>query len=345
MENCQGLSFVSLSPRQYSVYYGPDSVHAEFDADTCNALLGLPTCGAWVPDANAFVKFLTHEAPPFLGGWCLLGVIAASMSTASGAILAMGTVFSHNMVRQLDTVYPWLITPENLLYATRLSTAPLAVCSAMIAAYYQSDNPAGSTGYLLIVAFDVVLATVVVPLFGCYYAKNPRPTAALLAMICGATTRIVLEFTLPKDGYLLLPYKVPEFLNYGPAASTKLPLFVDGNSTEVWDPSVEVCDQVRYRDFTGVDSLTAFLVCFLVYTGVQYLENNRDTPLFTLPGMQGYQKELGDEPIAQGKEIEKGFPVDDTVLKDETVTESGAGSKPEEAAEGAMHSEEYVVTA
>ena len=28
-------------------HYGPDSVHAEFDADTCSAILGLPTCAAW----------------------------------------------------------------------------------------------------------------------------------------------------------------------------------------------------------------------------------------------------------------------------------------------------------
>ena len=74
------------------VYYGPDSIHAEFDADTCSDILGLPTCGAWVPDEFAFIKLLTHEAPAFLGAWCLVGIVAASMSTADGAILAMGTV-------------------------------------------------------------------------------------------------------------------------------------------------------------------------------------------------------------------------------------------------------------
>jgi len=28
-------------------YYGPDSVYAEFTADTCSTILGLPTCAAW----------------------------------------------------------------------------------------------------------------------------------------------------------------------------------------------------------------------------------------------------------------------------------------------------------
>lgn len=262
-----------------------------------------------------------------------MGVVAASMSTADGAILAMGTVFAHNVVRQFDIIYPSLVTPENLILVTRLATVPLSLSSALIAAYYQSDNPAGATGYLLIVAFDVVLATVVVPLFGCFYAKNPRPTAAFLSIICGATTRIILEFTLPKDGFLLLPYEVDEFLDYGTAASTKLPLFVDGNATEVWDPSSEPCDQSRYRDFTGVDSLTALLVSFLVYTGVQTLEHYRGKPLFTMPGLQGYVKDLGQKKGEEGKEMEKPDPLADSsdVPEEEAATGSVNDSKPEES--------------
>ena len=63
------------------VHYGPDSARAEFETDSCHALLGLPTCGLWVPDADAFVKLLSNEAPAFLGGWCLVGIVAASMSS------------------------------------------------------------------------------------------------------------------------------------------------------------------------------------------------------------------------------------------------------------------------
>ena len=45
------------------VYYGPDSVHGEFEADSCAVQLGLPTCALWLPDASGFIKLLTHEAP------------------------------------------------------------------------------------------------------------------------------------------------------------------------------------------------------------------------------------------------------------------------------------------
>jgi hypothetical protein len=39
---------------------------------------------------TAFIKLLTTVPPGFLGGWGLLGIVAASMSTSDGAILALG---------------------------------------------------------------------------------------------------------------------------------------------------------------------------------------------------------------------------------------------------------------
>jgi hypothetical protein len=278
------------------VYYGPDSVHAVFAADTCNPLLGLPTCAAWQPDPMAFLKLLTHQAPSFLGGWCLFGVVAASMSTADGAILAMGTCFAHNVMRQLDPWFPGLVTDKNLLTMARLSTIPFTLASTLIASFYTSDKSTGATGYLLIVAFDVVLATSVVPLFGCFYTKTPRPNAAFLSCISGAAMRITLEFTLPKDGFLLLPYDVPEFQDYGPAASTLLPTWIDAPKNETWNPDAQVCDQPQLNDFTGVDSLAAFLTAILVFCLVQTLEHHLDRPLFTLPGLEPYEKDLGGKP-------------------------------------------------
>lgn len=244
----------------------------------------------WVPDDNAFVKFLTHEAPNGLGGWCLFGIVAASMSTADGAILAIGSVTSHNLMRQLNEFIPNLVNDNNLVLIARITTLPLAIVSTLIAAYLNSAHSAGATGYLLIVAFDVVLATVVVPLFGCYYTKTPRPNAALLSVLSGATTRLVLEFVIPKDGTLLLPYDNPEFLDYGEAASDKFPPFYDKPADLLWDPDVEKCYQEQFEDFTGVDSISSFLVSLVVFVLVQTLEHKKGGPLFTLPGMEPYVK-------------------------------------------------------
>ena len=207
-----------------------------------------------------------------------MGIVAASMSTCDGAILAMGTVFSHNVIRNLGSFVPSfgdsVVTNDNLLMLARISSVPLTVIAALVAAYYRSNHSAGATGYLLIVAFDVVLASVVVPLFGCFYTKKPSPLAALLSILSGALVRIVLEFSLPKDGFLLAPFGGDEFLNYGAAASSAVPPFWDFPEADRWNLDAEPCDQERYNDLTGVDSLAAPAVGLIVFVLVQFLERN-----------------------------------------------------------------------
>ena len=263
-------------------------------------MLRRPTCALWAPDPNAFIKLLTHEAPAFLGAWCLVGIIAASMSTCDGAILAMGTVFAHNIVRNLNAFFPCfsptLINDKNLLNVARIASVPLTVISALIAAYYKSNHSAGATGYLLIVAFDVVLASVVVPLFGCFYTKKPSPLAAMLSILSGVSVRVILEFTLPKDGFLLAPFGGDEFLDYGSAASSRVPPFWDMPEADLWDATAEQCDQRRFNDLTGVDSLAAPLVGLIVFVFVQFLERNGPIIEFSENGnMVGYVKDSQKE--------------------------------------------------
>lgn len=45
-------------------YHGPDSPYAVFEADSCSAPLGLPSCAQWVPD-DKFVlfKYLWERVP------------------------------------------------------------------------------------------------------------------------------------------------------------------------------------------------------------------------------------------------------------------------------------------
>ncbi|KAI0562793.1 Sodium/glucose symporter [Gracilaria domingensis] len=249
-------------------------------------LLGLATCAQWEPDERAFLQLLTQRAPAVLGGWCLIGLVAASMSTSDGAILAMGTVFSHNLLRQASHWFPRAFSRERLLLLARLSTLPFAIIAGAIGSY-----SAKITGTLLIVAFDVVLATVVAPLFGCFYTANPSPRAALLSFATGSVLRISLQFALRKDGSFLLPYSAREFLDFGPAASLRLPLFVDDAADNVWDPALEICAQERFRDYSGVDSLTAFAASIIVFAGVQMIEHYTATPFFRFPGDVPYNKD------------------------------------------------------
>ena len=285
------FSYLAAVTRQY---YGPDSIHSMFAADSCQTNVGLPTCALWLPDANAFVKLLTNQCPAFIGAWGLIGVVSASMSTADGAILAIGTVFSHNVLRQFDDCFPKLVTVDSLLFWARATTIPFTLASTLIAIYYRSNDGDGGTGYLLIVAFDIVLATVVVPLIGCFYCQNPSPRAALLAILSGALTRMTLEFVLVKDGSLIYPYDDIAFYAPGPAASVLKPWNVDAPADEYWSPQVEECHQTQYRDYTGADSLTSVGVCLIVFCTIQTLEFKLGRPLFQYGGSTGYHKETSE---------------------------------------------------
>lgn len=286
------LTFIVGIPFSYlgaitRYYYGPDSIYAEFEADTCSAILDLPSCAMWKPDSKAFIKLLTTVPPAFLGGWGLLGIVAASMSTSDGAILALGTVFSHNILR---SVAPF--SEERLLTFARFATVPFALIAMLIAAFYQSEHPAGATGYLLIVAFDVVLAGCIVPLFACFYMEKPSPTAGVAAIVGGTLMRLILEFSLPKDGFLLLPYSKDEFLDYGTPRSDLYPGFFDVGDANKWDSST--CEQKRFKDFTGVDSLASPAFSLVVFLVVHYWEKARGSPLINSKYLTPYTKQTGE---------------------------------------------------
>jgi len=264
----------------------------------------------WVPDELAFIKLATHDVPGWIGGWCLIGIIAAAMSTADGAILAMGTVFSHNVMRQFNHCSPGLVTRDNLLHLSRVATLPFVLIAGSVAIFYKNPiSVLGATGYLLIVAFDIVLATVLVPLFGAFYSRRPSPCAALVAILAGGTTRVVLEFALPKDGSLLLPYEDDIFLRTGPAASSLLPAFIDAPAANHWDPTMEECKQEQFEDYTGTDSLVAPLLSLAIFVTIQFVENRMGRDLFWFPGNKGYCKEdLLDPAGKNGKEVIKKQP-------------------------------------
>eukprot|EP01043_Picozoa_sp_COSAG02_P043094 COSAG02_NODE_3725_length_6318_cov_3.342660_4_plen_133_part_00 len=84
----------------------------------------------------------------FIGGWLLVGIVAASMSTGDGAILAMGTVWSHNILRKVKSLLPDGTGDAQLLKIARISSFFFAAIAAAIA----SAKP-DKTGYFLIVAF------------------------------------------------------------------------------------------------------------------------------------------------------------------------------------------------
>ncbi|KAF6257333.1 Sodium:solute symporter family-domain-containing protein [Scenedesmus sp. NREL 46B-D3] len=259
-------------------YHGPDSPYAEFAADTCSAPLGLPSCAQWVPD-DKFVlfKYLWEYVPRILGGWTVLAILCASMSTATGAILATSTVMAHNIFRKVPKIGA---TDKNLLLIVRIFTVPMTALACMVAVL------AYDPGYLLVVAFDVVLAGCFVPLMAAIYWPSMTPNAGIISCVCGSTLRILLEFLLPKDGSLVAFGQYA--LHFGKAIAG-LPTFMEvmpeGNGSLLWDPQQDTCDQAPMRDYTGLDSLLSPVFCLVVMLSVWGLERcmpGRDI-LFFIP--------------------------------------------------------------
>jgi len=258
---------------------------------TCNAIpLHTPTCGEWKPDPYAPLKLLTctnddchlfidylgdagvgaagtiknFPMNGFIGGWILLAIVAASMSTGDGAILAMSTVLAHNILSKTK------VTEGRKLTVTRISTLLWAAISAGIA----SGVP-GQTAYLLIVAFDIMLAGCVVPMFAAVYWKKCKPLAAFVAMLVGSLVRLILEFALPKDGLLLLVgtyaqtfaaglYEYDDFKKFTNwDVVTAVPNATDYTTTSPLGVD-EACPQRDVEDWTGVDSLISPMVSMIV---------------------------------------------------------------------------------
>lgn len=297
----------------------------------CNAvpLPGVPTCGEWKPDPYATLKMLTctkdnchffadydgsagysagHEANypmnGFLGSWYLLGIVAASMSTADGAIVALGTVFSHNLLRKTGRV-----SDENLLRAARACTLVFSFIAGLVAMTKPNE-----TGYFLIVAFDCVFAAGVVPLFALVWWKNIKPEAGFFALLFGALSRIIFEIAFPKDGLLLWLGSLPK--SFGPGIE----------DPEMFDEAImfgrlpDVCPQDNLLDLTGLDSLLAPLISLITLVVVQVLpfrcfDGHRwFTPVEVPPASDEAEKPAAAEEDAAAAESQEGAKAEAVAL-------------------------------
>lgn len=136
---------------------------------------------------------LQDVVPASLAVLVLAGVIGASLSTGDGAVLATSSVIARNIagIRVEETNYD-ATQMDKLLFYTRIVAVPIAV----IGAFFAVQLP--ETGLLLVLAFDISLAGVVVPyVLGMYWSKANTP-AALAAIAVGSVSRIGLFVLMPE---------------------------------------------------------------------------------------------------------------------------------------------------
>jgi Na+/proline symporter len=148
-------------------------------------------------DPNMALPLLSTEILPYaIGAAILMGVVGASMSTASGGLLAISSVISRNMMQRIIR-RRWQQKPNwsdsSLLRVTRIVIIPMMVVGTAIGYFVPAP------GIYLILAFDVVFAGAFAPLtFGLFWKKANMP-AAVASLIVGSLIRFAFFFTMPEE--------------------------------------------------------------------------------------------------------------------------------------------------
>ncbi|WP_326594781.1 sodium:solute symporter family protein [Streptomyces sp. NBC_01803] len=155
------------------------------------ALSSIDILGASAGDGPALFTLLDDVAPTGLAVLVLSAIVAASCNTANGAILGTGAVAARNIagIRATEPLTPG--GPDPLLRATRLATLPVVALAVLLALRVPQ------TGILLTLAFDVMLAGLVVPFVLGLFWRRGTAAAATAAIVVGSAVRLTLFVLTP----------------------------------------------------------------------------------------------------------------------------------------------------
>ena len=143
---------------------------------------------------------LQNVAPVAIAILVLAGIIGASLSTGDGAIMGTASVLTRNVfgIRVKDKGKEGEDENDNdgdkLLWTTRAMT----VVMALVGVFFALRVP--ETGILLLLAFDLLFAGLMIPLVGGLYWAKSTWQGALACILIGSTVRIV-QFALVPTTY------------------------------------------------------------------------------------------------------------------------------------------------
>lgn len=140
-------------------------------------------------DGPILYALLDGIVPPLLGLLVIVAILSASLSTADGAILGTSSVIAHNIIgiRHDDRS----ATGDRLLLITRI----MAFVITALGVFFAVKVP--QTGVLLLLAFDLGFAGLLVPLAGGLYWSKATWQGALSCIILGSLTRLALFVLMP----------------------------------------------------------------------------------------------------------------------------------------------------
>lgn len=142
-----------------------------------------------IPDGPVLFSLLQNVIPPVLGLLIVAAILSASLSTGDGAILGTSSVIAHNVLGVGHAHAPG--TGDRLLKITRL----MAVVITVMGVFFAIQVP--QTGVLLLLAFDLGFAGLIVPLTGGLFWPRSTRQGALACIVVGSTARLLLFVLMP----------------------------------------------------------------------------------------------------------------------------------------------------
>lgn len=153
------------------------------------ALTAASELGLTMDDGPVIYQLLDGFAPAVLAVLVLSGIVAASFSTASGAILATSAIAVRNVGGVRREVEPGRHDP--LLRWTRFAMVPIVIAGIFIALRISQ------TGILLTLAFDLMLACLIAPFLLGLFWKRSTAAAALVGAGVGFVVRMTFLALTP----------------------------------------------------------------------------------------------------------------------------------------------------
>ncbi|MDJ0593500.1 MAG: sodium:solute symporter family protein [Pleurocapsa sp. MO_226.B13] len=140
-------------------------------------------------DGPILYALLEGVVPPILGLLVIVAILSASLSTADGAILGTSSVIAHNIIGIRSDDHN--AAGDRLLLITRVMAFVITTMGVIFALRVPE------TGVLLLLAFDLGFAGLVVPLTGGLYWSKSTWQGALACIILGSLTRLIFFVLMP----------------------------------------------------------------------------------------------------------------------------------------------------
>ena len=137
-------------------------------------------------DSYYYIALARGQLGPWLGAFALAGIAAAALSTCSTALIVTGQALSREVYQK------WLVPSAS--ESESLRAARVAILLVGMAAYAIAYFQLLGIFWLVVLSASLLASIFFVPVFAGFFSKTASASGALISMIAGGITTIVVFF-------------------------------------------------------------------------------------------------------------------------------------------------------